>query len=171
MFVFTSVAEWFLLSIHKVHPFLFALKTVKPRCTLFSILFCICTCDCASKWVMFTPTIFCMENVYKGHSRNRSKGGRNSLQCYISTRFANHSSQFYSQRIQKPLQWALSAVFCTKLRLIHHAILLWTHKTTNFLSKNYFTAGQRVVSRSPRPIARMAPGLNNQNFVNYKAKS
>ena len=97
------------------------------------------------------------EQNSRGHSRNQPKGGRNSLQCYISTRFAYHSSQFYSQRVQKPLHWALSAVVCTKLRLIHHAILVWTHKTTNLLSKIYFTAVQRVVSRPPRPIARMAP--------------
>ena len=75
----------------------------------------------------------------------------------ISTHFAYHFSQFYSQRVQKPLQWALSAVFCTNFHLIHHFTLVWTHKTTNFLSKNYFTAGQRVVSRPPRPIAGMAP--------------
>ena len=31
---------------------------------------------------------------------------------------------FYSQRVQKPLQVALSEVFCTKLRLIHHVKLV-----------------------------------------------
>ena len=31
---------------------------------------------------------------------------------------------FYLQRLQKPLQVALSEVFCTKLRLIHHVKLV-----------------------------------------------
>ena len=122
-------------------------------------------------WLFVWHTIYgCCSPIgqFRGHSRNRPKGGRNSLQSYISTRFAYYSSQFYSQRIQKHLQWPLSAVFCTKLHLIRRAILLWTHKTTNFLSKNYFTEGQRVVSRPPRPIARMAPVYRNrQGYLSH----
>ena len=35
---------------------------------------------------------------------------------------------FYSQRVQKPLQGALSEVFCTKLCLIHHVKLVFVKK-------------------------------------------
>ena len=85
--------------------------------------------------------------IIRGHFRNWPKGGSNSPQRYISTRFADHFSQFYSQSVQKPLQGAQSAAFCTELNLIHRLILVWTHKITNFLSQNYFCAGQRVVLR------------------------
>ena len=61
---------------------------------------------------------------------------------------------FHSQRVQKPLQRTLPVVFFTKLRLIHYVRLVWRHKITNVLSKNYFCKDQRP----PRPIlARMAP--------------
>ena len=74
---------------------------------------------------------------------------------HVTTRLTMFLS-FYSQSIQKPLQGALSAAFCTKLHLIHRLILVWTHWITNFLSKNDFCAGQRVVLRPPRPIGRIA---------------
>ena len=93
----------------------------------------------------------------RGHSRNWPKGGRNSPQCYTSTRFADHFSQ-------KPLQGAFSAVFCTKLCLINRVRFVWRHKIAKFLSKNSFRTGQRVVSRPPRPIARMAPAKNMMIF-------
>ena len=67
----------------------------------------------------------------------------------------------YPQRVQKPLQITLSAVFCTKHRLNICIKLVWTHKITTFLSKNHFWSVQRVVSRPPRPIARMATGYVN----------
>ena len=56
---------------------------------------------------------------HRGHSRNRPKGGHNSPERYTLTRFANRFSYVYSLRVEKPLQGALSAVFCTKLCLIH----------------------------------------------------
>ena len=62
--------------------------------------------------------------LIRGHSRNRPKGGRNSPQRYISTRFADHFSQFLFTERSKPLQGALSAAFCTKLCLIHRLILV-----------------------------------------------
>ena len=61
--------------------------------------------------------------------------------------------------VEKPLQGVLSAVFCTKLCIIHGVRLVCRRKMTNFLSKSSFCTGQRVVSRTPRPIARMAPEM------------
>ena len=68
--------------------------------------------------------------------------------------------RLYSPRVQMPVQGALSAVFCTKLRLIHRVRLVWRHKITNLLSKNSFCTGQRVVSRPLRPLARMAHSID-----------
>ena len=44
----------------------------------------------------------------------------------------------YSRWAQKPLQGALSAVFCAKLRLIHRVRLVWWDKITNFCKKIIF---------------------------------
>ena len=35
----------------------------------------------------------CFRKTFRGHSRNQPKGGRNSPEHYISTRFADHFSQ------------------------------------------------------------------------------
>ena len=44
---------------------------------------------------------------------------------------------FYSWRVKKPVQRALYAVFCTKLRLIQHVRLVWRHKVKIFsLNRN-----------------------------------
>ena len=51
----------------------------------------------------------------RGHSRNRTKGGRNYPQRYTTTRFDENFVGFYSGRVKKYLQGDLSAVFCTKL--------------------------------------------------------
>ena len=56
---------------------------------------------------------------YRGHSRNRPKGGRNSPQRHTWTHLRTASLCFYSQRVQNPLQITLPAVFGTKLHLIH----------------------------------------------------
>ena len=94
--------------------------------------------------------------VHRGHSRNQPKGGRNSPQHCTATCFSDHYLSWHTQRVQKPLQRPLSAVFCTTLCLNYSVILVWSRKMTNFLSKNYFCSVQRVVLRPPRPIARMA---------------
>ena len=51
----------------------------------------------------------------RGHSGNQRKGGRKSPQCSTLTGF--YMTVFlssYSKRVQKPIQSALFAVFCTK---------------------------------------------------------
>ena len=61
---------------------------------------------------------------------------------------------------------ALCDEFRSKLCLIHHARLICGHEITIYLSKSSSSTGQRVVSRPPRPIARMAPGI----YPSYRAK-
>ena len=63
--------------------------------------------------------------------------------------FLTNFLSLYLQRVEKPFQRTLSAVFCTKHRL----------NNFYFSIKNHFWSVQRVVSRPLRPIARMAPGL------------
>ena len=46
--------------------------------------------------------------------------------------------RFYSRRVQMPLWRALSAVFCTKLRVIYWVRLVWRHRVTNFSQKILF---------------------------------
>ena len=70
----------------------------------------------------YTPKSACSlskQSGFRGHSRNRPKGGHNSPQRCTLTRFADHFSHVYSLRVEKPLQGAVSTVFCTKLFLIH----------------------------------------------------
>ena len=76
--------------------------------------------------------------IIRGHSRNRPKGGRNSPNVTSHHVLLTILLNFYSRRVQKPLQGALSAVFCTKFRQIHRIRLVRRHRITNFLSKNLF---------------------------------
>ena len=70
--------------------------------------------------------------------------------------FFDHISQLMLN-VQKPLHRTWSSVLCVKLRRNHCVRLVWRHEITNFVSKNVFCLVQRVFSRPPRPIARMAP--------------
>ena len=105
---------------------------------------------------------------YRGNSRNWPKGGRNSPQRFISTRFADHFSQLL---LTKSSEASSRSFICgildkTSLHSSHHVV--WTYKITNFLSKNCFCAGQRVVSQPLRPLARMAPGLSNGHWRDWE---
>ena len=59
----------------------------------------------------------CAGGLYRGHSRNLPKGGLNSLNVTPRHVLLTIFLRFYSTtRDQKPVQGALSAVFCTELR-------------------------------------------------------
>ena len=63
----------------------------------------------------------------------------------------------YSQRVQKPLQWALMSGLCTKLRLNHHWFIL--------RSKKSICTDQRVVSRPIAGMALLLPFTSNTWLV------
>ena len=104
-----------------------------------------------------------MFNIYflpRGHSRNWPKGGRNSRNVTPWHVLLTIFLSWCSERVKKPNEKSLSAVFCTKLHYTQIIALDWfDHMNWQTVAKNSFSTVQRVVSRPLRPLARMAPGI------------
>ena len=85
-----------------------------------------------------TAWVWDVFETFADSSRCHSKN--NSPQRSISTLFSDQPIpiSLYSQRVQKPLQETLSALFCTKLQLNLRVWLVWRHKIISFLTKTLF---------------------------------
>ena len=137
------------------------LKTCWVR-ELFFQLFVSETSDSKNKTNLAEIQYYIVHVLYKirGHSRNMPKGGRNSPKAHTSTHFMTIFFQFILTTSPVTASKNSTCCFYTKLHFNHCVRLVWRHKITNFLTKNCFCSVQRVVSRPPRPIARMAPGFS-----------
>ena len=101
--------------------------------------------------------------VYRGHSRNRPKGGCDSPHCSTSTHCSDHLSQFTLNKSPETSSKSYICYSLYKLCLYHRVWLVWRPKRIHTIIFVQFKGW----SRGHRRLARMDPGRtkNSQGLL------